>query len=400
MRSSAGFFRNTSTEDDKRELIIFVTPRLIEPGEKLRSSNPSQADRRFHAVRPDGAREGAVVFFQPDAPPRAIAGGAAIASARNPRLPMALRWLTAGESHGPGLTTILDGMPRDLRSMPPPSTPSWRAAKGLRARRPHEDRRATAPSSRRRAATARTLGSPIAIRIANLDHANWSEIMAPFGPGPEPPKRVVTAPRPGHADLAGGAKHGFDDLRDVLERASARETAARVALGAIARQLLGVFGVGIAAHVRSLGGIDSAARVPEDVSLDALTGRIAANDLACLDDAAYARMVEAIGAARAAGDTLGGVVEVLAWGLPPGLGSHVHWDRKLDGRLGQAMLSIPAVKGVEIGPAFDNARLPGSQGARPGATRRARRAASQPQPRRRASKAGSRTVKRSCSGSR
>jgi chorismate synthase len=274
---------------------------------------------------------------------------------------MALRWLTAGESHGPGLTAILDGMPSGLHldaAAVDAELARRQGGYGRGGRMKIESDRAEFTAGVRHGST---LGSPIAIHIPNLDHANWRDVMAPFGVPPEPPKRVVTAPRPGHADLAGGAKHGFTDLRDVLERASARETAARVAIGAVARQLLAVFGVRIASHVQSIGAVTSAVRVPEDVAYEEIAPRAAQNDLACLDARAYAAMVEAIGAARAAGDTLGGVVEVCATGLPPGLGSHVHWDRKLDGRIGQAMLSIPAVKGVEIGPAFDNARLPGSQ---------------------------------------
>jgi chorismate synthase len=206
-----------------------------------------------------------------------------------------------------------------------------------------------------------TLGSPIALHIPNLDHAHWRDIMAPFGAPPEPPERVVTSPRPGHADLAGGAKHGFTDLRDVLERASARETAARVAVGAVAKQFLADFGVRIGSHVRSIGEVECSLRVPEDVPYDEVADRTRQNDLACLDAVAAEAMAAAITSARAAGDTLGGTVEIFATGLPPGLGSHVHWDRKLDGRLAQALMSIHAVKGVEIGPAFENARLPGSQ---------------------------------------
>jgi chorismate synthase len=147
----------------------------------------------------------------------------------------------------------------------------------------------------------------------------------------------------------------------VLERASARETAARVAVGALAKQLLATLGIEIVSHVVAIGGVESAVRVPEDVAVRDVPARAGANELGCLDPLAAAAMVEAITAARQAGDTLGGIVEIIAAGLPIGLGSHVQWDRKLDGRLGQAMLSIHAVKGVEIGPAFANARLPGSQ---------------------------------------
>jgi chorismate synthase len=273
---------------------------------------------------------------------------------------MALRFLTAGESHGPGLTAILEGLPSGL-SLDPATVDAELARRqrghGRGGRMRIEKDRVEFTAGFRH---GRTLGSPIALHIPNLDFAHWHDVMAPFGPPPDPPRRVVTSPRPGHADLAAGAKHGARDLRDVLERASARETAARVALGAVARAFLQVFGVHVASHVRRIGAVLSAARVPEDVDWAAVAPQAARSDVACLDAAASQAMVAAIDAARAAGDTLGGVVEVFATGLPIGLGSHVHWDRKLDGRLGQALLSIPAVKGVEIGPAFDNAALPGS----------------------------------------
>jgi len=273
---------------------------------------------------------------------------------------MRLRWLTAGESHGPGLTAILEGMPSGLgldAARVDAELARRQAGYGRGGRMRIERDAAQFTGGVRH---GRTLGSPIALHIPNLDHAHWTAIMAPFGAPPDPEQRAVTAPRPGHADLAGGTKHAASDLRDVLERASARETAARVAVGALARQLLAVFGIDVASHVRALGAVESPTRIPEDVCCSNLRQRAAANDLACLDANAYKAMVHAIDAARADGDTLGGVVEVVCWGLPAGLGSHVHWDRKLDGRLAQAVMSIPAVKGVEIGPAFANARARGS----------------------------------------
>ena len=273
---------------------------------------------------------------------------------------MRLRWLTAGESHGPGLTAILEGMPSGLRldaAGVDAELTRRQAGYGRGGRMRIEQDAAQFTAGVRH---GRTLGSPIALHIPNLDHAHWAAIMAPFGAPPDPEQRAVTAPRPGHADLAGGTKHAATDLRDVLERASARETAARVAVGAVVRQLLTIFGVEVASHVRALGPVEAATSVPEDVEYAQLRSRAAANDLACLDPKAHAAMVAAIDAARADGDTLGGVVEVVCWGLPAGLGSHVHWDRKLDGRLAQAVMSIPAVKGVEIGTAFANARARGS----------------------------------------
>ena len=273
---------------------------------------------------------------------------------------MPLRFMTAGESHGPGLTAILEGMPSGLAIDPAAVDAELarrQAGYGRGGRMRIEKDRAEFTGGVRH---GRTLGSPIAVHIPNLDFEHWRDAMAPFGHAPVPAKRVVTAPRPGHADLAGGAKHGFRDLRDVLERASARETAARVAVGAIARQLLEAFGVSIVSHVRTLGPVTSVVRVPEDCAWSEVRARAAANDLGCLDAGSYAEMVRAITAAKERGDTLGGVVEVAALGLPVGLGSHVHWDRKLDGRIAQALMSIQAVKGVEIGPAFENATLPGS----------------------------------------
>jgi chorismate synthase len=274
---------------------------------------------------------------------------------------LALRFLTAGESHGPGLTAILEGMPSGLELDPARVDAELRRRQGgygRGARMQIEQDRAEFTAGLR---FGRTLGSPIAIHVPNRDHANWESVMAPFGAPPDPPLRVVTAPRPGHADLSGGAKHRAADLRDVLERASARETAARVAVGAVSRQLLHRFGVVVVGHTRAIGSVRVELRVPEDVAYEAVAERSRANDLAVLDLEAGERMRTEIAAAKRDGDTLGGVVEVLAWGLPMGLGSHVHWDRKLDGLLAQAILSIPAVKGVEIGPAFENATRRGSE---------------------------------------
>jgi chorismate synthase len=201
-----------------------------------------------------------------------------------------------------------------------------------------------------------TLGSPIAMSISNRDHENWLDRMgaAPFAVTPEP----LTQPRPGHADLAGGIKYDTHDLRDVLERASARETAARTAVGAVARKLLSVAaGIELFAHVVAIGDVEASAG---DVSLDVLRSRAMESDLRCADPNAEIRMKDAIREAAHAGDTLGGVFEVVALGVPPGLGSHVQWDRKLDGRLAQALMSIQAIKAVEIGDGHAGARKRGS----------------------------------------
>jgi len=201
-----------------------------------------------------------------------------------------------------------------------------------------------------------TLGGPIALRIDNRDHANWAGRMGPE-PFPTPPE-ALTRPRPGHADLAGGLKYDRKDLRDVLERASARETAARVAVGAVCRKLLSLLDIEVYAHVVSIGSVT--ASVPA-LAHEELRARAHASDLACTDPDAEPPMRAAILEASHAGDTLGGVFEVVATGLPVGLGSHVQWDRKLDGRLAQALMSIHAIKGVEIGLGFESARRRGSE---------------------------------------
>jgi chorismate synthase len=200
-----------------------------------------------------------------------------------------------------------------------------------------------------------TLGSPITLSITNRDYENWRERMAP-SPLPATPEPLTRA-RPGHADLSGGMKYDRHDLRDILERASARETAARTAVGGVARKLLAAVGIDVFAHVVAIGPVE--AGVPE-VSLDALRARSRASDLACADPEAEAKMKDAIRETAHAGDTLGGVFEVIATGVMPGLGSHTQWDRKLDGRLAQALMSIQAIKGVEIGDGLRAARSRGS----------------------------------------
>ncbi len=267
-----------------------------------------------------------------------------------------LRWSTSGESHGPELVAILEGIPAGLPLLAAD-------VDGDLARR----QRGYGRGGRMRIETDRaqlvtgvrggeTLGSPIALVIANRDHANWAGRMGP-DPFPSRPE-ALTRPRPGHADLAGGLKYDRHDLRDILERASARETAARVAVGAVCRKLLAELGVEIFAHVVAIGPVSV---TPSDLPLDELRARSRASDLACADDVAELAMRAAILETAHAGDTLGGTFEVVATGVPPGLGSHVQWDRKLDGLLAQALMSIHAIKAVEIGIGFEVSRRRGSE---------------------------------------
>ena len=271
-----------------------------------------------------------------------------------------LRFTTAGESHGPALVSILEGMPAGLPLLAGHVDADLaRRQQGYgRGRRMQIERDAIEFLGGVRA--GETIGSPVAMLIRNRDWPAWQEIMdpAPRADDDGPRRRAVTRPRPGHADLTGLLKYDRDDARDILERASARETTARVAAGAVCRRFLDELGVRIGSHLVHLGGID--ARPPDEMP-DALNEAADASQLRTLDPAAEARMIERIDAARREGNTLGGICEVVAVGLPVGLGSHVSWDRKLDGRLGAAMMSIPAVKGVEIGVGFEAARRSGSE---------------------------------------
>ncbi len=272
---------------------------------------------------------------------------------------MTLTFHTAGESHGRGLVAIVEGLPAGL-----PVSAAWvdkdlaRRMQGYgRGARMKIEQDAVEWLAGVRA--GETLGSPVAMLIANRDWANWQDVMEPAAtPGAGTRRRQVQRPRPGHADLVGALKYDRSDARDILERASARETAARVAAGALARRLLDEFGVDIGSHVTSLGGV----RATPPTSLPQPLGEAAdRSPVRTLDPQAEAAMIEAIDRAEAQGDTLGGEVEVVAQGLLLGLGSHVSWDRKLDSRLAGALMSIPAVKGVEIGLGFEAARRPGSE---------------------------------------
>jgi chorismate synthase len=273
-----------------------------------------------------------------------------------------LRYLTAGESHGQALVVVLEGLPAGV-----PLTTADVARELARRRlgygrgkrmRFEQDRLEVLGGLRH----GLTLGSPLAVQIANSEWPKWTEVMA-ADPVEDPEAAMagrgvpLTRPRPGHADLTGMQKYGFDEARPVLERASARETAARVAAGAAAKALLGQVGVAVLSHVVRLGRVASRSRaLPSPADLE----EIDASPVRCLDGEAEGRMVAAVDAAKAAGDTLGGVFEVVAHGLPPGLGSYVHWDRKLDARLAAALMSVQAIKGVEVGDGFAGAARPGS----------------------------------------
>jgi chorismate synthase len=259
-----------------------------------------------------------------------------------------LRFLTAGESHGPALIGIVEGLPaglpidveqinRDLARR--------QIGVGRSARMRIENDRVEILGG---VIGGKTIGAPVALKIENLDYANWQDKVVP----------PQTIPRPGHADLAGAIKYGFADLRLVAERASARETAMRVACGALARQLLDEFGIVVGSHVLEIGGVR--ATIPE-IDYQQIFARAQKSDVAVADEASAEKIRARIEEVMRNKDTVGGIIEIVALNVPIGLGSHVHWDRKLDGRLAQAVMSIPSVKGVEIGEAFENARKTGTQ---------------------------------------
>jgi chorismate synthase len=266
---------------------------------------------------------------------------------------MAWRWLTAGESHGPALVGIVEGVPAGI--------PLTREAinRDLTRRQQGYGRGGRMAIERDEVEVLAgirhgyTLGSPVALLVRNRDFPNWSDTMSP---DPAPTDRVVTRPRPGHADLVGGMKYGHRDLRNVLERASARETTMRVALGAVARRFLGELGIEVVGHVVRIGEVT----VPERAYARDEFARADQSPVRVIDPEAEERMMAAIDRAKAAGDTLGGQFEVWAFGLPPGLGSYVQWDRRLEAELARALLSIPAQKGVEVGTGFRQTEQQGS----------------------------------------
>lgn len=273
-----------------------------------------------------------------------------------------LRVLTAGESHGPELVAIMEGLPSGVPIQMDTIRADLQRRKlgyGRGSRMKFEQDELTLSSGVRHGFS---LGSPIAIRIGNTEWPKWREVMSA-----EPVEETelsrgrgaaLTRPRPGHADLVGMQKYDFDEARPILERASARETAARVALGAIARSFLSEIGVRLVSHTLSMGPV----RVPDDMPLPTAddVDTLDADALRCFDKATSDLMIAEVDDARKSGDTVGGIVEVLAYGLPPGLGSHVQWDRRLDAKLAQALMSIQAIKGVEVGDGFETTRRRGS----------------------------------------
>ncbi|QCQ15989.1 chorismate synthase [Microbacterium sp. RG1] len=273
-----------------------------------------------------------------------------------------LRVLTAGESHGPELVAIMEGLPAGVpvaRDAIQADLARRKLGYGRGSRMKFEEDELSISSG---VVHGYSIGSPIALRVGNTEWPKWVEVMSP-----EPVEltersrgrgAALTRPRPGHADLVGMQKYGFDEARPILERASARETAARVALGAIARSFLGELGIRLVSHTLSIGPV----RVPEGTALPTPddVDTLDADPLRCFDATTSAAMVAEVDAAKKDGDTLGGIVEVLAYGMPPGLGSHVQWDRRLDAKLAQALMSIQAIKGVEVGDGFETTRRRGS----------------------------------------
>ncbi|RYL94887.1 chorismate synthase [Sporolactobacillus sp. THM7-4] len=271
-----------------------------------------------------------------------------------------MRFLTAGESHGPQLTAIIEGLPSELELDLSEINKELKRRQGGYGR----GRRMKIESDHVQILSGvrhgKTTGAPIVLVVENRDWAHWQDIMSVEPPDqPSEVKKKVTKPRPGHADLNGGIKYNHRDMRNVLERSSARETAIRVAIGAVAKQFLKMFGIDIAGRVTEIGGVKDETPLP--ASLEEIKQVTEASPVRCLDQEAGRRMMEAIDQAKKNGDSLGGIVEVVAQGAPIGLGSHVHYDRKLDGKIAGAVMSINAFKGVEFGLGFEMAHRPGSE---------------------------------------
>lgn len=270
-----------------------------------------------------------------------------------------MRYLTAGESHGPMLTAIIEGMPANL-----PLTAQFinrelarrQMGYGRGGRMLIEKDQVEILSGVR---NGLTIGSPITLQIKNRDWVNWETVMSP-SPGAEIETKKITRPRPGHADLSGSIKYQQGDMRNILERSSARETAIRVAVGAVAKALLQETGIFVLGHVAAIGSVSIEENLPE-IEYQELASLVEKSPVRCFDQEISQKMMGVIDEAKAAGDTLGGIFQVMITGVPAGLGSHVHWDRKIDGRLSWALMSIQGIKGVEIGLGFQAAGLPGSQ---------------------------------------
>jgi chorismate synthase len=276
-----------------------------------------------------------------------------------------LRFFTAGESHGPQLTAIIEGLPAQLELTTEMINGELARRQGGhgRGRRMQIETDEVVISSGVR--HGKTLGSPVTLTVVNDDWKHWTKIMGvePLDEGMDPAdvKRQITRPRPGHADLVGGMKYGHRDLRNVLERSSARETTMRVAVGAVAKRFLEEIGIRTVAHVHEIGGVKIDPSSYENLSMEELREVIEQDPVYCADPEASIQMVQAIDDAKGRGDTIGGVVEVIIEGCPAGIGSYVQFDRKLDGKLAGAMMSINAFKGVEVGLGFEMARKPGSE---------------------------------------
>lgn len=276
-----------------------------------------------------------------------------------------MRYLTAGESHGPQLTAIIEGLPSQMNLTADVVNRELKRRQGGhgRGRRMQIEKDTVDITSGVR--HGKTLGSPVALVVHNDDWKHWTKVMGieplPEDVSPEEIKRQISRPRPGHADLVGGMKYGHRDLRNVLERSSARETTVRVAVGAIAKQFLSELGINVVAHVVEIGGIKANLEKSADLDVNAIRQIVEEDPVYCLDPEASKQMVAAIDEAKEKGDSIGGVVEVIIEGCPPGIGSYVHYDRKLDGKLARAMLSINAFKGVEFGLGFEMARKFGSE---------------------------------------
>ena len=276
-----------------------------------------------------------------------------------------MRYITAGESHGPKLTAIIEGLPAQMELTAEMINSELKRRQGGhgRGRRMQIEKDRVEISSGVR--HGKTMGSPVTLTVVNDDWTHWTSIMGveplPEDVNPEDVKRQITRPRPGHADLVGGMKYGHRDLRNVLERSSARETTMRVAIGAVAKQFLRQLGIETVAHVTEIGGIRTNPETYADLSINELREIVEEDAVYCADKEASVKMTEAIDDIKKRGDTLGGVVEVIIEGCPPGIGSYVQFDRKMDGKLAGAMMSINAFKGVEIGLGFDMAKMPGSE---------------------------------------